>query len=42
MAQGRGYPVTSGPVAVTSTTQTAVLFATASSTSADFGLDFIE
>lgn len=32
MAQGRGYSVTSGLVAVTSTTQTPILFATAAST----------
>lgn len=32
MAQGRGYSVSSGLVAVTSTTQTALLFATAAST----------
>lgn len=32
MAQGRGYSVTSGLVAVTSTSQTAILFATAGST----------
>jgi hypothetical protein len=32
MAQGRGYSVTSGLVAVTSTTQTPILFATAGST----------
>lgn len=32
MAQGRGYTVSSGLVAVTATTQTAILFATAGST----------
>jgi hypothetical protein len=32
MAQGRGYTVASGLIAVTSTTQTAILFATAGST----------
>jgi hypothetical protein len=32
MAQGRGYSVTSGLVAVTATTQTAILFATAAAT----------